>query len=469
MPTEQSDVLMGAFIPELVFNRNMKYDSGKIRENYSDEHERIMITTDRISAFDVVMRQGIPFKGQNLDGISHYWKNETKGIVSNDIMNILDSNVCIVEQCTALPVEVIMRGYLAGSCAKDYAAGSRVKSGIPLPEGMKRNQKFEQPILTPTTKETKRDKHDEDISREEILAKGMVTPDVWKQIEEVALRLYERGVQLSVQRGLILVDTKYEFGLAADGSLRLIDEVHTPDSSRYWIASDYDAWISSDYTEAKASGKDDPKQLSKEFLREHLKNKLGFEGQTNTAPDLPAVIVREVATRYVDLYKRVTGQEFIRSAIPIRQRVITALRDAGYIKGKFVPIIAGSEKDASHYNKITERLEAHFCPYKVFNYSAHKQARQLLPLLEQLETSIEPIAFITVAGMSNALGGFVAGNMKDRRPVINCPPFADLQAYQIDIHSSMRMPSDVPVATIVNPKNAADFAVIALEEAERLL
>ena len=461
--------MMGAYIPELVHACGMRYEPGKVRENYADfgctntpvalKGSRIVITTDRISAFDVVMRQGIPCKGQSLDGISHYWSDKTQDIVPNDIIEILDSNVCIAAQCTALPVEVIMRGHLAGSCAKDYAAGSRVKSGVPLPEGMKRNQKFNQPMLTPTTK-AERGKHDEDISREEILAKGMVSADVWKQIEEVAPRLYERGVELSAQRGLILVDTKYEFGLAEDGSLCLIDEVHTPDSSRNWIANDYD--------KAMDEGRD-PKQLSKEFLREHLKNELGFEGQIETPPDLSDAIVDEVSMRYVDLYKRVTDQELVRSDVPIRQRVLTALRDAGYIKGKFVPIIAGSEKDAPHYQKIMERLGKHSCPHEVFNYSAHKQAEQLLPLLKQLETSIEPIAFITVAGMSNALGGFVAGNLKDKRPVINCPPFADLQAYQVDIHSSMRMPSGVPVATIVNPENAADFAVIALEEAERLL
>jgi phosphoribosylaminoimidazole-succinocarboxamide synthase len=454
----QSDVLTGAFIPELIFNRGMKYEPGKVRENYSNDLERIQITTDRISAYDFGVGS-IPHKGSALNGISEDWFEKTKDIVPNHIKKVLDPSVWLVHECKPYLVEVIVRGYLAGSAAANYAEGMRVKSGVQLPEGLKRNQKFDSPILTPTTKAA-RGKHDEDISREQVVEQGLVPADRWKEIEEVSLRLFERGTQLAKQNGLILVDTKYEYGVGPDGGLVLIDEIHTPDSSRFWHSNDYEP--------AMTEGRD-PKQLSKEFLREWLKGQ-GFTGQEGQRlPVLPEEIINEVSTRYVDLYKQVTGREFERSKVPVRQRVLTALREAGYIKGKFVPIIAGSKSDAVHYSKITDRLEERSCPCKVFNYSAHKQAKQLLPLLEQLETSIEPIAFITVAGMSNALGGFVAGNMKDKRPVINCPPFDDLPAYQVDIHSSMRMPSDVPVATIVNPKNAADFAIIALEEAERLL
>jgi len=452
-----SNVLMGAYVPELVFNRNMKYEPGKVRENYSSDLERIMITTDRISAFDVVMNEGVPDKGHALNGISEYWFEKTKDIVPNHIKKVLDPSVWLVHECKPYLVEVIVRGHLAGSAAADYAKGMRVKSGVQLPEGLKRNQKFDQPILTPTTKAA-RGKHDEDISREQVIELGLVDAGSYKTIEEIALKLFDRGTELAKQNGLILVDTKYEFGVGPDG-ITLTDEIHTPDSSRFWHSNDYEP--------AMTEGRD-PKQLSKEFLRKWLDGQ-GFTGQTPNPPSLPAEVVGEVSVRYVDLYKRVTGREFVRSAVPIRQRVLTALREAGYIKGKFVPIIAGSEKDAPHYQKITERLEKHSCPYKVFNYSAHKQARELLPLMDMLETSIEPIAIIDVAGLSNALGGFLAGNMRIKHPVINCPPFADLQAYQIDIHSSMRMPSGVPAATIVNPENAADFAVIALEEAERLL
>ncbi len=451
----QKNVLMSAYVPELEFVLGMKYEPGKVRENYSAGDKRIMITTDRISAFDVVMRQGIPSKGAALNGISLYWFNNTKDIVQNHINDVIDPVVWSVKQCDPLPIEVIVRGYLAGSMAADYEKGKREKSGVKLPDGLVRNQKLDEPIITPTTKAAL-GQHDMDISREYIIDKGLVTAETYKQIEEVALRLFSRGKNITDGQKLIIVDTKYEFGLK-DGELVLTDEIHTPDSSRYWEHAEYD--------KAMEEGRD-PKQLSKEFLRDELRA-MGFSGQNQHPPDLPDELVKNISERYTELYTRVTGLKLEKETVNAGQRVINALREHGYIKGSFVSIIAGSEKDSDHYNKITERLPKTRAAH-VFHYSAHKDAEQLLPLLKKLENSLEPLAIITVAGRSNALGGFVAGNMKNKRPVINCPAFADMTAYSVDIHSSMRMPSNVPVATVVDPANAAYYADVLLSEVERL-
>ena len=273
--------------------------TGKVRDTYSSGDRMILVTTDRISAFDHVLRQTIPFKGQVLNRLAAHFFKATSDIVPNHVISVPDPNVTIAHKCDTVPVEFVVRGYLVGHAWRTYSSGKRILCGIELPEGLKQDQKFEQPILTPTTKAS--EGHDEDISREEIISTGVLDADTFDLLANYAFKLFERGTQMAADRGLILVDTKYEFGKSADGTYLLIDEVHTPDSSRYFYADTYD--------ELLASGSKQ-RQLSKEFVREWLMEK-GFMGKDGQAlPDLDAETRINVAERYIELFESVTGKSF---------------------------------------------------------------------------------------------------------------------------------------------------------------
>lgn len=278
-----------------------KIHTGKVRDTYLYEDKRILITTDRQSAFDRILA-AIPFKGQVLNQVSAFWFEQTKDIIQNHIIAIPDPNVSVVKSCKTLPVEIIVRGYITGvtdtAAWYNYEKGERDFCGNILPEGLRKNQKFETPILTPTTKpETG---HDEKISRAEIIKRGLVSEKIWNQIENVAIRLFARGTEISAKNGLILVDTKYEMGLDENGDLILIDEIHTPDSSRYWLADTY---------AEKFSQGIEPDNFDKEFLR------LWFKANCDpyadeTLPDAPAELVEELAFRYIDIAEKLTGKAF---------------------------------------------------------------------------------------------------------------------------------------------------------------
>lgn len=272
---------------------------GKVREVYELNSNSLgIVVTDRISAFDYIMRQAIPFKGQILNQLAAFSFEKVKDIVPNHIIDVPHPNVTIAKKCDPIPIEVVIRGYLTGHAWRTYKSGLRTLCGVELPEGMVEHQKFPAPILTPATKAT--EGHDEDISEADILKKGIVDEQLWTQIREVALKLFERGTEVAEKQGLILVDTKYEFGLY-NGELTLIDEVHTTDSSRYFYFDGYE--------ERQAKGKPQ-KQLSKEFLREWLisQNFQGLEGQT--LPDLPDEFRLKVFERYSELFKMLTGNSF---------------------------------------------------------------------------------------------------------------------------------------------------------------
>lgn len=273
---------------------------GKVRDVYDiDDKYLVMVATDRISAFDVILPKGIPFKGQVLNQIAAYFLDATSDIVPNWKIAVPDPMVTIGTKCEPLRIEMIVRGYLAGSAWREYKAGARSICGVTLPEGMRENQKFDTPILTPTTKAD--EGHDENISRDEIIARGIVDKDVYEQVEKYALALFERGSKMAAERGLILVDTKYEFGLK-DGKVILIDEIHTPDSSRYFYADGY---------EERFEKGEEQRQLSKEFVRQWLIAN-GFMGKAGqTVPEMTPEYCDEVSKRYIELYEHITGSKFV--------------------------------------------------------------------------------------------------------------------------------------------------------------
>jgi len=279
---------------------------GKVREVYALENDLlVMIATDRLSAFDVVMPRGIPYKGQILNQIATKMMGATKDIVPNWLTATPDPNVAIGHACEPFKVEMVIRGYMSGHAAREYKAGKRMLCGVPMPEGLKENDAFPTPIITPATKAEMGD-HDEDISREDILARGIVSKDNYEILEKYTYALFERGTALAAQRGLILVDTKYEFGKTASGEIVLIDEIHTPDSSRYFYADGYE--------ERQAAG-EAQKQLSKEFVRQWLisQNFQGLEGQT--LPEMSDEYIASVSERYIELYENITGETFVKAPL----------------------------------------------------------------------------------------------------------------------------------------------------------
>lgn len=278
------------------FPAGTKIHTGKVRDIITLDGKLLITTSDRISAFDRVL-SSIPCKGELLNRMALFWFDQTKDIIPNHIIKKVSARTILVKECRVLPVEVIVRGYLTGSAWRDYQAGKAI-SGIRLPEGMKCDQKFDQPLLTPSTK-AEMGLHDEPISREEILERKLVPADVWEKVEKAAFALFERGTEIAARNGLILVDTKYEFGIDADGKVVLVDEVHTPDSSRYWYADTY--------RESFEAGKSQRK-VDKEFLRQWLMDR-GFMGNGD-APEIPDEIRLAVAEKYINAFETVTGMTF---------------------------------------------------------------------------------------------------------------------------------------------------------------
>ena len=285
---------------------------GKVRDVYNINNEvLVMVATDRISAFDVVLPEGIPYKGQMLNQIAAKFLDATADICPNWKLAMPDPMVTVGVQCTGFPVEMIVRGYLCGSAWRAYKSGVREICGVKIPDGMKENQKFPKPIITPTTKAAL-GLHDEDISKEEILKQGLVSEADYALLEKYTMALFIRGTEVAAERGLILVDTKYEFGYR-DGTIYLIDEIHTPDSSRYFYSDSYEDLFA----------KGEPqKQLSKEFVREWLMDN-GFQGKTGqVVPEMTPAIVEGISNRYIELFEQITGEPFIREdAVDLLSRI----------------------------------------------------------------------------------------------------------------------------------------------------
>jgi len=292
------------------FARQTDFYRGKVRDVYSINDQLVMVASDRISAFDHVLPRAIPFKGQVLNQIAAYFLNATADIAPNWLIATPDPNVAVGHACTPFKVEMVIRGYLAGHAWREYEAGKRSICGVLMPDGMKENDPFPAPIITPATKAE--EGHDEDISRQEIIAQGLVSADDYAQLENYTRALFQRGTEMAARQGLILVDTKYEFG-KKNGQIMLIDEIHTPDSSRYFYQDGYE--------ERQANG-ERQKQLSKEFVREWLMGH-GFQGlEGQLMPIMPDAFVEQVSERYIELFERITGKPFERADTSnIEQRI----------------------------------------------------------------------------------------------------------------------------------------------------
>jgi len=428
-----------AVLKEINLHGFGKRYQGKVRDYYVFGNKRILITTDRISAFDRVLGV-IEDKGQVLNQLAAFWFDKTKEIVANHLLALPDPNVSIAKNCRSYPIEMVVRGYISGvtktSLWYNYEQGQRRIYGLKFPNGLTKNQKLPQPIITPTTRGTGPGGHDEKISREEIIKRKIVPVRVYQQMEQAALALFKRGTEICDKAGLILVDTKYEFG-DYQGELTLIDEIHTPDSSRFWIKNTYQKRIKKGL---------EPENFDKEFFRLWY-NQRHYCGD-GRPPTMPLSFKKKVSQRYRAIYTKITGRKLIKYKGNMSARIKKNLKPLSDL----VVIISGSEKDRLWVKKIEKELRKQKLKNSVYYASAHKQSKKVLEIIDRYQRWGRKVVMITVAGRSNALSGFVAGN--SCFPVIACPPFKDKYDYLINIHSSLQMPSAVPVMTVVDPGNA---------------
>ena len=418
-----------------------KIHSGKVRESFRIyDNTRMIVVSDRISSFDSVLNNLIPNKGAVLNGITNYWFEKTRDIVDNHFIRMIDPNISLVKEAKPICVEMIVRGYLTGSMWRGYQKGKRVFSGIEVPERLSQNQKFDKPILTPTTKE----KHDREITSEDIVKEGWTTKEIYQKMKDISLKLFEVGTKELSGKGIILVDTKYEFGIV-NGEVILIDEMHTPDSSRFWDKSAYD--------------KDPLKvdSMDKEFIRQWLINNK-VDGIIPNV--LPEDVIAEASKRYINIYEKIVGKEFEVNREDFRDRIYNNLLKAGLIKDGFVSIIMGSPADLEHCKKIKSHLDKYDIFVDMRVVSAHKNGERIPEITEIYNNSIESGCVIAVAGRSNGLGGALAANLAI--PVINCPPFKDKIDMMVNINSSLIMPSNTPSMTVIDVSSAALAALRSL-------
>ncbi len=291
---------------------------GKVRDTYRRGDRLVLVTSDRLSAFDHILTT-IPFKGEMLNRLAAFWFERTRHVVPNHVLDVPDPNVTVARACEPYAIEVVVRGYLTGSLWRDYQKGTHTAYGLPIPEGMRKDEAFPSPILTPSTKE-KYGKHDEPISEAEILSRGLASPRDWARITEAARGLFAEGQKWARTRGLILVDTKYEFGRVGN-ELYVIDEIHTPDSSRYWMADEY---------EARFNRGEDQRMLDKENIRQWLIRERGFQGH-GTPPPIPDDVRVDLATKYLAAYERITGTELKLEPGDVHARIEKNLRNAGLL------------------------------------------------------------------------------------------------------------------------------------------
>lgn len=430
------DCLTHFFSPQL-----KKLHSGKVRESFkADENHRLILATDRISSFDFVLETPVPYKGAVLNSLSAWWFEKTLDICPNHFVKSLDPSMSLVREAEPIRLEMIVRAYLTGSAWRKYEKGERTVSGVPVPDDLTKNAPFPEPIVTPTTKEAS----DRPISAGDIVKEGWISEAIYRKMHDISLKLFERGRAVLAERGIILVDTKYEFGLI-DGEVVLIDEIHTPDSSRFWLK---DAWEKNPKT---------VEQLDKEFVRNYLMEHKTPSGYPLT---LPEEIVSETSRRYLELYERITGKELVLPPSRPQTRITENLIKAGFMKEGCVVIVMGSPSDIPHAEKMAERIKTYHIAVNMRIVSAHKNGEMIPVLMEDVIYSADPVCVIAVAGRSNGLGGALSANLPV--PVINCPPFSDKTDLMVNINSSLMMPSDTPALTVVDPKNAADAAVLCL-------
>ncbi len=410
---------------------------GKVRDCYVADGVRYLVATDRISAFDVVFDEPVLYKGRVLNELSRFFLEKAASIVPTAYLSSPHPNVIVAKECKAYPVEMIVRAYLSGSAWVAYHRGERSICGVELPEGLSKNSRLPSPILTPTTKSDTG--HDEPVTRGEILRSGMVPADQYQEMERMSLALFEQGSRYAAECGLILVDTKYEFGTDENGAVLLIDEVHTPDSSRYFYADSY---------------QDDPErphQLSKEFLREWLRDQ-GYTGQAEIPkPRLPRDLLLTLSQRYLELYRVLVGEEMMvpKETIDLELEIFHALRREGHLRGYVAIVVAGSLSDRGEVDQVTRELAEFGIPCLRRIVSAHRDPLRALELVKWADRYPGDVVWVDVTGLSNAKGPMISASTLN--PVYHCS-FEPLGA---DLLSSLNLPSGVPLALVAKPKNLA--------------
>ncbi|MFO7895356.1 MAG: phosphoribosylaminoimidazolesuccinocarboxamide synthase [Candidatus Cloacimonadales bacterium] len=415
---------------------------GKVRDSVRvDAETRMIVVSDRISSFDNVLNNYVPQKGAVLTGITNFWFEKTRHLVDNHFIKMLDPNISLVKEAQPIKIEMIVRGYLTGSMWRGYKAGKRDFSGVMAPDGLQENDKFPTPLVTPTTKE----EIDRPITPEDIVKEGWSTKAIYDKMQELSLKLFAYGSEFLAERGIILVDTKYEFGIV-DGEIILIDEIHTPDSSRFWSLEDYQK----DPTKVDS--------IDKEYVRQWLR----ANQQAGKYPELLSEeVISETNRRYLDIYEKITGKKLNYDFNEnIKARICRNLVAAGLIKDAFISIIMGSPRDLEHCQKIAAQFEKYDIFVDMRVTSAHKNGERIPGIVETYNNAIEPGVVIAVAGRSNGLGGALAANLAI--PLINCPPFKDKVDMMVNINSSLVMPSHTPASTIIDISCAAGAAVRAL-------
>lgn len=416
-----------------------KLHSGKVRESFRvDAGHRMLIATDRLSCFDEILPSSFAGKGVILTQTAAEWFKLTKSIVPNHFVRTLAPNISLVREAKPIAIEMIARQYLTGSLWRGYEKGVREFSGVKLPDGLKKNQAFETPILTPTTKE----KIDRPISPAEIVRSGLVSQQLYDSIAETTLKLFAFGQDYCRKHGLVMVDAKYEFGLIND-RLVLIDEIHTPDCARFCLLG-------------KTNPLDEESPwLDKEYIRQWL---LANKSESLVLPDH---ILAEGKRRYERVYNQLFDRSpYCAEQIPLNSQVYHALLQEQIIKPAYVAILMGSKEDVEFAKKIRELLSPYDIMVDMHIVSAHKNGERIEEIVGTYNHSIEPGCIIAIAGRSNGLGGAVSANVNI--PVINCPPFKDRTDIQLNLNSSLFMPSQAPAVTAVYPEQAAIAAIRAL-------
>jgi fusion protein PurCD len=407
---------------------------GKVRDSYRvDDSTRLIVVTDRLSAFDSVLETAIPNKGAVLNGLANFWFEKTAHIIPNHVKALIDANAMLVKEAQPIKVEMVVRNYLTGSMLRGYQSGQRTFSGVTVPDGLTKHQQFPTPIVTPTTKE----ESDREITPENLVSEGWVSQELYDKMAEKALELFKVGSDLLASQGIILVDTKYEFGLL-NGELILIDEIHTPDSSRFWSAADY------------AQNPEGAEQIDKEYIRQWLiANKKDGAYPRALIPE----VTQEAVNRYLDIYQRVVGQPLATADETatggnVANRLVSNLVKAGLMKDAWVSIVLDSPIDEAQGQQICSFLDG----YEVFTQL--QNSAETGPLTEVWNRSVEPGVIIALADLGHGLGDTLAAKVSV--PVISCPPPAATSG------SLTITPSDTSNLVAASPENAAQAALRSL-------
>ena len=425
-------------------NNMLNHYVGKVRDRFEIGYDLVCFhLSDRMSSFDRHICD-VRGKGNILNLMNKWWLERTRHIIPNHMVH-MDGNYLVGRKCRVIPLEIIVRSFMTGSTSTSlwthYKQGTRNYCGIEFPDGLEKNKPLPELVITPTTK----GEVDELISREEILERGIVSEEELFFIYTKALELFRYGQEVAETRGLILVDTKYEFGYDPEGNIILIDELHTCDSSRYWKRETY--------LERVNAGQE-PEKLDKDACRDYVKSKC--DPYNEPIPEIPEEVKDRVYNCYLDLYNRLLGSEYDGERVASGSHSLDSNELHNYFKNvhrDIVVILSGSPSDEPHIAKLRKQLDAQKILYREHVSSAHKKTRQVLQILESYENAGRRVVYITVAGRSNALSGVVACNTKF--PVIACPPFKDKDDMMVNINSTLQMPSKVPVMTILEPENVA--------------